>query len=124
MKQQQTDLSNRNNTLKVSNNQNPNTRNNNFNPQQTGKYRFNNQRRFRGRGFNNDKGRGRFDNNRGYFNGNQNRNYNSYSNYNTPQLQESTNQEHIAETRYSKQVLPLWLPELLCTRLQPKENSK
>ena len=40
-----------------------------------------------------------------FFHGIQNRiNYNSYSNYNQPQIQESTNQEHIAETAYSKKV--------------------
>ena len=42
LKQQQTDLSNRSNTLNVSSNQNQNMLNNNFNPQQSGKNRFNN----------------------------------------------------------------------------------
>ena len=64
LKEQQTDMSNRINTLNVFKNQNPNARSNNFNPQQTGNYRFNNQQGFRGRGFNNNRRRGRFSNNR------------------------------------------------------------
>ena len=103
LKHQQTDLSNRINTMNVS--KNPNARNNSFNRRQTGNYRFKNRRGFRGQGISN-KARGRFSNNIGYFNGNQNRiNHNFHFNYNTPQIQESTYQEHIAaETTYSKQV--------------------
>ena len=105
LKQQQTDLSNRINSLNLPSHQNSNSSNNGFNPSQRGSYRFNNRRGFRGRGYANNRGRGRFNNNRGFFNGNQNRtDYSSYPNYNSPQIQETSNQEHLAETTYSKQI--------------------
>ena len=105
LKQQQTDLSNRINSLNFPSHQNSNTSNNGFNPSQRGNYRFNNQRGFRGRGYANNRGRGSLNNNRGFFNGNQNRtDYSSYPNYNSPHIQEASNQEHIAETTYSKQI--------------------
>ena len=105
LKQQQTDLSNKINSLNLRSHQNSKTSNNGSNLSQRGSYRFNNQRGSRGRGHTNNRRRGRFNNNIGFFNGNQNRtDYSSYSNYNSPQIQESTNQEHIAETTYCKQV--------------------
>ena len=104
LKQQQTDLSNRINTLNVPNHLNPTARNNGFNPQQRGGYRLNNQRGFRGRGYGNNRGRC-FINNGGQFTGNRNRNNcNPCFHFNTPQIEESTNQEHIAAKMYSKQV--------------------
>ena len=105
LKQQQTDLSNRINSLNVPHHQNSNTSINGFNPSQRGNYKFNNRRRFKGRGYDNSRGRGHFKNNRWFFHGNQNHsNYNSFSSYNQPQIQETTNREHIAETTYSKQL--------------------
>ena len=105
LKQQQTDLSNRINSLNQPNHQNLYTSNNGFNSLQRVNYRFNNQRGSRGRIYANNRGRGRLNNNRGFFKGDQNRtNYSLNSNYNPPQILDSTNQEHIAELTYSKQV--------------------
>ena len=104
-KQQQTDLSDRINSLNVPSHQNCKTSKNGFNPTQRGNYSFNNQRGFKGRGYANNRGRCRFNNNRAFLRGNQkSSNFNCYSNQNQPQIQESTNPEHIAETTYSKQV--------------------
>ena len=105
LKQQQNELSNQISTLNVSPPTNQNYQRSNQTQYYRGNNRFINSRGFRARGYANDRGRRRFNNNRSYFTGNQTKNnYSSYSNYNTPQIQESMNQEHIAETTYSKQV--------------------
>ena len=87
LKQQQNELSNQISTLNVSPPTNPNYQRSNRTQYYRGNNRFINSRGFRGRGYTNDRGRGRFNNNRSYFTGNQTKNnYRSYSNYNTPQI--------------------------------------
>ena len=112
LKQQQTDSSNRVNTLNVSNNQNRNARNNSFHPQQTYNYRFNNQGRFPDEDLTiEDEDSAILEDEVDSITTEATsiviktkNNYNSHSNYNTPQIQESTDREHIAERTYSKQV--------------------
>ena len=111
IKQHQTEMSNRINTFSCQNigNQNYNNDNNqNRNSNYRGNNRYNNSRGYRGRGnFNrgNNRGKGRYNNNRGcYGKYNNNRgNQNNYGN-NNPQLQQSSDDGHIEETSYSKNV--------------------
>ena len=96
LKQQQTDLSNRISSLNDNQTTNQDYTRNNQQQYYRGNNRFNNPREFRGYG-NFNRGRGRFNNSRGYCGMNYNR-------YNNPQIQESSNNGHIAQTGYSKQI--------------------
>ena len=96
LKQQQTDLSNRISSLNDNQTTNQNYTRNNQQQYYRGNNRFKNPREFRGRGHFN-RGRGRFNNSRGYYGIHYNR-------YNNPQIQESSNNGHIAQTGYSKQI--------------------
>ena len=96
LKQQQNDLSNRISLLN-DNKTNQNYARNNQQQYYRGNNRFNNPRENRGRENFNIRGRGRFKNNRGYYGMNYNR-------FNNPQIQEKSNNGHIAQTTYSKQI--------------------
>ena len=88
LKQQQTDLSNRISSLNIQPTPNQNYIRTNQ-AQYRSSNRFNNSREFRGRE-NFKTGRGRFNYNRGYYGINYNR-------FNKPQIQESSNNGHIAQ---------------------------
>ena len=97
LKQQQNDLSARISLLNDSRTANQNYARKNQQQHYRGNNRFNNPREYRGRGNFNTRGRGRFNNNRGYYGINYNR-------FNNPQIQETSNNGHIAQTTYSKQI--------------------
>ena len=70
LKQQENELQNRISTLNVSPPTNPNYQRSSQTQYYRENNRFINSRGFRGRGYANDRGRGRFNNNRSYFTGN------------------------------------------------------
>ena len=96
LKQQQNDLSTRISSLNDIQTTNQNYTRNNQQQYYRGNNSINNPREFRGRG-NFNRGRGRFNNNRGYCRIN-------YNQFNNPGIQESSNNGHIAQTGYSKQI--------------------
>ena len=117
LKQQQTDLSNRISSLNVPQITNQNYPRNNQQNYYRGNNRFNNQREFRGRGNFNNRGRGRFNNNRGYYG----INYNRFSN---PQIQESSNNRHIAQTSYSNKYAILVDTQTITPEIAIRENQQ
>ena len=96
LKQQQTGLSNRIVSLNIQQTPNQNYIRSNQSHYRSSN-RFDSSRGYRGcENFN--RGRGRFNNNRGYYGKNYNR-------FNNPQIHESSNNGHIAQTTYSKQII-------------------
>ena len=93
LKQQENELSKRINLLNGNQTTNQNYARNNQQQYCRGNNRFNNPRGYRGRGSFDNRERGRFNNNRGKCN-----------RFNNPQIQETSNNGHIAQTTYSKQI--------------------